>query len=576
MTQLFANFAATTLASPIASSGATSCNVASAAGFPSPTGGDFFMLTLATPATGTETTHEIVKVTAVSGTTFTIVRGQEGTAATTWSAGDKAELRDTQLMLTKAARLFCSVHQVAHGFTQGTAVFFNGTTWELANASDASTLGVGLVNYSDADNFDVVALGIILGVTAVGPVTATNEAFAASGTTGQAQKGGVNITSSVNIASIVRTDWQGTLTLSQASRTNLLQYANLVGSGSTPTGWTSLFAAGSSSPSASSLSSAYGEQAYTVTCAANQQGWYQPFTALPSTTYSWSVLIESITGNLFAADIMQLNSVPAGGTQSYPPCPANPAGGYGTLNAGLLVMKLTTVGTGGSINLEMGAGLSFNATSGTVKFSHPQLEVGSSRTSWIPNNTSSPASIIDYSYTSAGVITLGQTASGAYVWSGTGIATSGADLTPGQYYFVSDSTPGGLTSLEPTTSGHYSNPIVYALTVSTGMVLPFRPSYLTAAVNYAAQYDFLIDSDPNSTALTYAVTRTAGVITRETWSNAGPVLVKSIDYTYSDGTCTQEVRKVFAADGTTIVAQVTVVYTYSGGLIASATSTRNV
>ena len=49
-------------------------------------------------------------------------------------------------------------------------------------------------------------------------------------------------------------------------------------------------------------------------------------------------------------------------------------------------------------------------------------------------------------------------------------------LTAGQYYFVSDATPGLLTSTEPSSTASYSNPLLFALSTTTGIVLPFRPS----------------------------------------------------------------------------------------------------
>ncbi len=94
MPALFANNAATTVASAL-SNVATSLAVASGKGalFPTITGTDYFMLTLT--QSGSETTWEIVKVTARSGDVLTIVRGQEGTTAAAWAVGDKAELRVT-------------------------------------------------------------------------------------------------------------------------------------------------------------------------------------------------------------------------------------------------------------------------------------------------------------------------------------------------------------------------------------------------------------------------------------------------------------------------------------------------
>ena len=94
MPALFANNAATTVASAL-SNVATSLTVASGKGalLPAITGTDFFMLTLT--QSGSETTWEIIKVTARSGDVLTIVRGQEGTTAAAWAVGDKAELRVT-------------------------------------------------------------------------------------------------------------------------------------------------------------------------------------------------------------------------------------------------------------------------------------------------------------------------------------------------------------------------------------------------------------------------------------------------------------------------------------------------
>jgi hypothetical protein len=90
---LFTNNAATTLASGI-NNVVTSLTVASTTGglFPSPTGSQYFYCTLSNLS---GSILEIVKVTARSSDTFTIVRGQDGTAAQSFSAGDKVELRLT-------------------------------------------------------------------------------------------------------------------------------------------------------------------------------------------------------------------------------------------------------------------------------------------------------------------------------------------------------------------------------------------------------------------------------------------------------------------------------------------------
>ena len=47
-------------------------------------------------------------------------------------------------------------------------------------------------------------------------------------------------------------------------------------------------------------------------------------------------------------------------------------------------------------------------------------------------------------------------------------------LTAGQYYFLSSATAGLLTTTEPTSG--YSNPLLFALSTTEGVVLPYRPS----------------------------------------------------------------------------------------------------
>lgn len=85
---VYANNVSTTLASA-AASGATTLVVASAAGIPTTiAAGTYFPLTLNDQAT--RKIYEIVYVTAVSGTTLTVLRAQEGTSAQNWSIGDYA------------------------------------------------------------------------------------------------------------------------------------------------------------------------------------------------------------------------------------------------------------------------------------------------------------------------------------------------------------------------------------------------------------------------------------------------------------------------------------------------------
>ena len=91
----FSNNASTTLASN-ASNSATSISVADGSVFPVLSGTDYFYVTLETAA---NTAREIVKCTARSGNTLTIVRAQDGTSASAFAGGDKVELRLTAAVL---------------------------------------------------------------------------------------------------------------------------------------------------------------------------------------------------------------------------------------------------------------------------------------------------------------------------------------------------------------------------------------------------------------------------------------------------------------------------------------------
>lgn len=96
MTQLFANNAASELASAV-TSGAVSLTLKTGDGakFPTPSGGDFFLVTLYQKVGQDEINHEIVKCTARAGDVLTVVRAQEGTTARAFSVDDPVELRLT-------------------------------------------------------------------------------------------------------------------------------------------------------------------------------------------------------------------------------------------------------------------------------------------------------------------------------------------------------------------------------------------------------------------------------------------------------------------------------------------------
>lgn len=90
MTRVYVNNFETTLASGL-TAGVTSMSITSATGLPTLSGGDYYHLTLDDGAGAIE----IVKVTARTGTTCTIVRAQESTSDQTWASGKTVSLRPT-------------------------------------------------------------------------------------------------------------------------------------------------------------------------------------------------------------------------------------------------------------------------------------------------------------------------------------------------------------------------------------------------------------------------------------------------------------------------------------------------
>lgn len=156
-TELFANNAVSELFEPI-TAGDTTLRVVPGdeSLFPTISGGsgDTFKLTIEVGST-----REIVKVTATSGDTFTIARGQEGTSATGWSAS-----------ATIALRLTAAQIQAFYPFD---------LTGGVAGALPASNGGTGIASYTIGDLI-VATAATVLGVISVG---ATNTLLQSNGTT---------------------------------------------------------------------------------------------------------------------------------------------------------------------------------------------------------------------------------------------------------------------------------------------------------------------------------------------------------------------------------------------------------
>jgi hypothetical protein len=187
MTVKFTNNASTTVGTGINAS-ANSLTVASASSFPSLSGtDDYCYLTL---QGATNTTREVVKATALSGNTFTIVRAQDNTSAASWVAGDVVELRMTAALLTDVIDA-ATVEGVKTNYqytpTAGQTVFsgadnasatmiinqaalvsvymngvrlVQGTDYTVSSANNTVTLGIGATT---ADIIDIEVYGNFVG-----------------------------------------------------------------------------------------------------------------------------------------------------------------------------------------------------------------------------------------------------------------------------------------------------------------------------------------------------------------------------------------------------------------------------
>lgn len=166
MTQLYTNNAASTLAVPMSSLD-TSLTLATGDGakFPSPTGFDFFLLTLYQKSGASEINHEIVLCTARSGDSLTVVRAQEGTTARSFAIGDPVELRVTAGAMTRIGRALPAEVGVIGSSRALVKADFN-IAWVVQNGA-ALTMPTGgqsedgdqLILTADATDFTLTANG---------------------------------------------------------------------------------------------------------------------------------------------------------------------------------------------------------------------------------------------------------------------------------------------------------------------------------------------------------------------------------------------------------------------------------
>jgi hypothetical protein len=133
---LFTNFASSQLSVGINASATTIVlELGHGARFPAPTSGDYFYVTLENASL----VREIVKVTARTSDTLTVVRAQDGTTAASWLAGDTVALR------LNAAAINTMINNVVRKTSStGSAVLPVGTT-----AQRDATPAAGYLRFND-------------------------------------------------------------------------------------------------------------------------------------------------------------------------------------------------------------------------------------------------------------------------------------------------------------------------------------------------------------------------------------------------------------------------------------------
>jgi hypothetical protein len=132
------NRAGTTLAAALSTS-STSVSLVSVAGFPSIASGQFTPLVLSSVTTPAN--FEIVYITALSGTTATVERAQEGTAALAFNPGDLAQIQYTAGVLALQGQLTGTNDWVApQTFSQPVTLSEGGTSTTPAAGDNSENI----------------------------------------------------------------------------------------------------------------------------------------------------------------------------------------------------------------------------------------------------------------------------------------------------------------------------------------------------------------------------------------------------------------------------------------------------
>ena len=122
---IFANIFNVELSAPVTSTGQTTLTINSTTNAPTITAGQIWVVVLNDAAS--QSIYEICYATARTGNVLTVLRGQEGTAATTWLAGDNVYAPDTAGILNNFALINgSSSNNFAAALITATGISVNG------------------------------------------------------------------------------------------------------------------------------------------------------------------------------------------------------------------------------------------------------------------------------------------------------------------------------------------------------------------------------------------------------------------------------------------------------------------
>lgn len=174
----FSNFASTTLVGTYGT-GDTALTVASTSAFPTPVLGTSWFYAVITDSLTAPTKREIVKVTNVSGSIYTVTRAQDGTSAQTWSTGSYFELRPVNAALQD--------------------LFDEAVSDASAVDDELSSTGNITITY-DSDNNGAGVFNVLSGADTVLQVTNSGELIASPGYANIKDFGGDETGTSDNVA----------------------------------------------------------------------------------------------------------------------------------------------------------------------------------------------------------------------------------------------------------------------------------------------------------------------------------------------------------------------------------------